>query len=65
MSDPGTFRYLGVDLDLDRSTVSCRYRLGAEEFVELAAARWKGTTRTGPGATLLRSFWSSSRCKVF
>jgi hypothetical protein len=32
-----------------------------EEFVELAASRWKGTAQTGPGATLLRSFWACSR----
>jgi hypothetical protein len=32
-----------------------------DEFVELAAARWKGTAQTGPGAALLRSFWANSR----
>jgi hypothetical protein len=32
-----------------------------EAFVELAAARWKGTAQTGPGASLLRSFWACSR----
>ena len=32
-----------------------------DEFVELAAARWKGTAQTGPGASLLRSFWAGSR----
>lgn len=32
-----------------------------EEFVALAAARWKGTAQTGPGATLLRSFWAGAR----
>ena len=32
-----------------------------DEFVELAAARWKGTAQTGPGASLLRSFWACSR----
>jgi hypothetical protein len=31
---------------------------GPDEFVTLVAARWKGTAQTGPGATLLRSFWS-------
>lgn len=35
-------------------------RPGPDEFVELAAARWKGTAQTGPGASLLRSFWASS-----
>ena len=35
-----------------------------EEFVELAAARWKGTAQTGPGATLLRSFWSGCRTEL-
>ena len=33
----------------------------ADEFVELAAARWKGTAQTGPGASLMRSFWACSR----
>jgi hypothetical protein len=32
-----------------------------DEFVELAAARWKGTAQTGPGAALLRTFWANSR----
>ncbi len=36
-------------------------RPGPDEFVELAAARWRGTAQTGPGASLLRSFWASSR----
>jgi hypothetical protein len=36
-------------------------RPSPEEFVELAAARWKGTAQTGPGASLLRSFWACSR----
>jgi hypothetical protein len=31
------------------------------EFVELAAARWKGAAQTGPGARLLRSFWFCPR----
>ena len=35
-----------------------------DEFVELASARWKGTAQTGPGATLLRSFWASSRASL-
>jgi hypothetical protein len=38
-------------------------RPGPDEFVELAAARWKGTAQTGPGASLLRSFWASSRAQ--
>ena len=32
-----------------------------EEFVELAAARWKGTAQTGPGASLMHSFWLCAR----
>ena len=36
-----------------------------EEFVELVAARWKGTEQTGPGATLLRTFWATSNRAVF
>ena len=32
-----------------------------DEFVELAAARWKGTAQTGPGASLMRSFWLCAR----
>ena len=32
-----------------------------DEFVELAAARWKGSAQTGPGASLVRSFWACSR----
>jgi len=32
-----------------------------DEFVELAAARWKGAAQTGPGAALLRLFWAGSR----
>ena len=36
-------------------------RPSPDEFVELAAARWKGTAQTGPGASLLRSFWAGSR----
>ena len=35
-----------------------------EEFVELAAARWKGTAQTGPGASLMRSFWACSRSRM-
>ena len=36
-------------------------RPGPDEFVELAAARWKGSAQTGPGASLVRSFWACSR----
>ena len=39
-------------------------RPSPEEFVELAAARWKGTAQTGPGASLMRSFWACSRSQV-
>ncbi len=34
---------------------------GPDQFVELVAARWKGTAQSGPGATLLRSFWAGWR----
>jgi hypothetical protein len=36
-------------------------RPGPEEFVDLAAARWKGGAQAGPGASLLRAFWACSR----
>ena len=39
-------------------------RPGPEEFVELAAARWKGSAQTGPGASLLRAFWACSRASL-
>ena len=32
-----------------------------DEFVEIAAARWKGTSQSGPGAALLSSFWACTR----
>ena len=35
-----------------------------EEFVECTAARWRGSVQTGPGATLLRSFWMCSRASL-
>jgi hypothetical protein len=35
-----------------------------DEFVELAASRWKGAAQTGPGAGLLRSFWANSRSSM-
>jgi hypothetical protein len=37
------------------------FRPGPDAFVELAAAHWRDTARTGPGASLLRSFWACSR----
>ena len=39
-------------------------RPNPEEFVELAAARWKGSAQTGPGASLLRAFWAWSRSSM-
>ena len=39
-------------------------RPGPVEFVELAAARWRGAGQTGPGATLLRSFWATARAPM-
>ena len=35
-----------------------------EEFVELAFARWKAAAQTGPGASLLWSFWASCRTQL-
>jgi FAD-dependent sensor of blue light len=37
------------------------FRPGPDAFVELASARWKDMAQAGPGASLLRSFWTSSR----
>jgi len=34
---------------------------GPDEFVDVAAARWRGTHECGPGAALLGSFWACSR----
>jgi len=39
-------------------------RTSATEFLAVAAARWKGSAQTGPGAGLLRSFWSSCRVRL-
>ena len=39
-------------------------RPSPEEFVELAAARWRGSAQTGPGASLLRTFWACSRVSM-
>ena len=36
-------------------------RPGSEEFVDLAAARWNGSARTGPGLSLMRTFWANCR----
>ena len=36
-------------------------RPGPDEFVELAAARWRASAHSGPGASLLRAFWACSR----
>ena len=36
-------------------------RPGSEEFVDLAAARWNGSARTGPGLSLMRTFWAKCR----
>lgn len=35
-----------------------------DEFVERAAAPWRDSTQTGPGSTLLRSFWMCSRASL-
>ena len=35
-----------------------------EEFVELAFARWKAAAQTGPGASLLWSFWANCRTQL-
>ena len=39
-------------------------RPSPEEFVQLAAARWRGAAQTGPGANLLRSFWATARAPM-
>ena len=39
-------------------------RPAPDEFVEFAGARWKGSAQTGPGASLLRSFWACSRAHL-
>lgn len=39
-------------------------RPSPDEFIELAAARWRGTAQTGPGASLLRLFWASCRLEL-
>ena len=39
-------------------------RTSATEFLAVAAARWKGSAQTGPGAALLRGFWSSCRVRL-
>src|ERR1700758_2044623 len=36
-------------------------RPGSEEFVDLAAPRWSGSARTGPGLLLMRTFWANCR----
>ncbi len=54
MNQPILEREFG-DWDMAFSTPS------PDEFVELAAARWKGTAQTGPGAALLRTFWANAR----
>jgi hypothetical protein len=35
-----------------------------DEFVGLATAHWRDSAQTGPGSTLLRSFWMSSRATL-
>jgi len=47
MSDAGTFRYVGVDLDPSTSTVTCRFALGDDDFVETAVL--PGGDLTSPG----------------
>ena len=36
-------------------------RPGPGEFVEFTASHWRGDRQTGPGASLLQSFWASAR----
>jgi hypothetical protein len=38
-------------------------RTTADAFLEIAAARWKGSARTGPGADLVRIFWANCRSR--
>lgn len=33
-------------------------------FLEIAAARWKGSAQTGPGAELVRLFWANCRTQM-
>jgi hypothetical protein len=47
MSDPDTFSYTSVEVDSAASTVTCRYRLGREPFVEVAAL--PGADLSAPG----------------
>lgn len=47
MSRPGTFLHLGVELDADERTVTCRWRLDDEEFCEVA--RLSDGDLTAPG----------------
>ena len=35
-----------------------------DEFVELAVAHWRDSAWTGPGSTLLRSFWMGTRASL-
>lgn len=39
-------------------------RSDPQAFMEAAAARWKGTAQTGPGAELLRTFWGNCRLQL-
>jgi hypothetical protein len=50
MSEPDTFRYLGVELDLASSSVSCSYEVGGEEFTEVAAIPGGDLARPGAHA---------------
>ncbi len=47
MSDAATFRYVGVDLDPTTSTVTCRFALGDDDFVETAVLPGGDLARPG------------------
>jgi hypothetical protein len=39
-------------------------RTTPDTFLEVAAARWNGSARYGPGAALVRLFWANCRCRM-
>ncbi len=39
-------------------------RTSPDIFLEIATARWKGSVQTGPGAELVRLFWSNCRMQM-
>ncbi|MET0384064.1 MAG: BLUF domain-containing protein [Burkholderiaceae bacterium] len=39
-------------------------RTGPADFLAIAAARWRGSAQTGPGAEMVKAFWADSRCQA-